>query len=63
VIHNGIIENYNTLKKKLEIEGHKFRTETDTETLAHLIEEMSKHTKDLFNESICLPQQILLKIY
>jgi glutamine---fructose-6-phosphate transaminase (isomerizing) len=48
VIHNGIIENYNTLKKKLELEGHKFRTETDTETLAHLIEEMLKHTKDLF---------------
>jgi glucosamine--fructose-6-phosphate aminotransferase (isomerizing) len=48
VIHNGIIENYNTLKKKLESEGHVFRTETDTETLAHLIEEMLKHTKDLF---------------
>jgi glutamine---fructose-6-phosphate transaminase (isomerizing) len=48
VIHNGIIENYNTLKKKLESEGHIFRTETDTETLAHLIEEMLKHTKDLF---------------
>jgi glucosamine--fructose-6-phosphate aminotransferase (isomerizing) len=48
VIHNGIIENYNTLKKKLEQNGHVFRTETDTETLAHLIEEMLKHTKDLF---------------
>ncbi len=48
VIHNGIIENYNTLKKKLEQNGHVFRTETDTETLAHLIEEMLKHTNDLF---------------
>lgn len=48
IIHNGIIENYNTLKKKLELEGHIFRTETDTETLAHLIEEMLKHVGDLF---------------
>ncbi len=48
VIHNGIIENYHTLKKKLEQDGHVFRTETDTETLAHLIEEMLKHTDDLF---------------
>jgi glucosamine--fructose-6-phosphate aminotransferase (isomerizing) len=38
LIHNGIIENYQTLKKSLEAEGHRFITETDTETLAHLIE-------------------------
>jgi len=37
VIHNGIIENYNALKVKLEREGFKFRTETDTECLVHLI--------------------------
>ena len=36
--HNGIIENYKTLKEKLEEEGHKFTTETDTEVLAHLVE-------------------------
>ena len=42
VIHNGIIENYATLKKNLEIRGHKFATETDTEVLAHLIEEFHK---------------------
>ncbi len=48
VIHNGIIENFSTLKKKLEQEGHIFKTETDTESLAHLIEEMLKHTNDLF---------------
>jgi glucosamine--fructose-6-phosphate aminotransferase (isomerizing) len=40
VIHNGIIENYATLKKNLEGRGHVFRTETDTEVLAHLIEEL-----------------------
>ncbi len=38
LIHNGIIENYNRLKKKLESRGYKFQTETDTEVLANLIE-------------------------
>ena len=38
LIHNGIIENYQTLKKSLEAENHRFVSETDTETLAHLIE-------------------------
>ncbi len=38
VVHNGIIENYLTLKKKLADEGHTFRTETDTEVIAHLVE-------------------------
>ena len=38
VVHNGIIENYSTLKKALQKEGHKFTTDTDTEVLAHLIE-------------------------
>ncbi|MBW1999827.1 MAG: glutamine--fructose-6-phosphate transaminase (isomerizing) [Deltaproteobacteria bacterium] len=37
VIHNGIIENYHSLKKKLEKSGIGFRSETDTEVLAHLI--------------------------
>ena len=39
LIHNGIIENYSALRQRLEKRGHKFRTETDTETLAHLIED------------------------
>ncbi|MGB3863068.1 MAG: isomerizing glutamine--fructose-6-phosphate transaminase, partial [Candidatus Aminicenantaceae bacterium] len=38
VVHNGIIENYLTVKKKLREEGHEFVTETDTEVIAHLIE-------------------------
>lgn len=37
VVHNGIIENYLTLKERLQAEGHEFRTETDTEVVAHLI--------------------------
>ncbi len=40
VVHNGIIENAGVLRKKLRELGHTFRTETDTEILAHLIEEM-----------------------
>jgi len=39
LIHNGIIENYAALRQRMEKQGHKFRTETDTETLAHLIED------------------------
>lgn len=39
LIHNGIIENYYTLKVMLAAKGHIFRTETDSEVLAHLIEE------------------------
>ena len=37
VVHNGIIENYLTLKERLADEGHEFKTETDTEVVAHLI--------------------------
>ncbi|MBX3291768.1 MAG: glutamine--fructose-6-phosphate transaminase (isomerizing) [Acidobacteria bacterium] len=37
VVHNGIIENYLTLKERLAEEGHEFNTETDTEVVAHLI--------------------------
>jgi len=42
VVHNGIIENYLELKEKLQREGHKFVTETDTEIVAHLVEKYAK---------------------
>ncbi|MDD5551866.1 MAG: glutamine--fructose-6-phosphate transaminase (isomerizing) [Candidatus Pacebacteria bacterium] len=42
VVHNGIIENYKELKETLKKKGHKFVSETDTEILAHLIEEFFK---------------------
>lgn len=49
IIHNGIIENYNTLKEELMNRGHKFHSDTDTEVLAHLIENVRKQTgEDLF---------------
>jgi glutamine---fructose-6-phosphate transaminase (isomerizing) len=47
VIHNGIIENYLALKAKLLAEGHVFRSETDTEVLAHLIEKYLKEDPDI----------------
>ncbi len=42
VVHNGIIENYLTLRRKLIKEGHKFKSDTDTEVIAHLIEKYFK---------------------
>jgi glucosamine--fructose-6-phosphate aminotransferase (isomerizing) len=48
IIHNGIIENYATLKEELVNRGHTFESETDTEVLIHLIEEIQKTgNKDL----------------
>src|ERR1700760_3783239 len=38
VVHNGIVENYLPLKEHLQSEGHVFKTETDTEVIAHLVE-------------------------
>jgi glutamine---fructose-6-phosphate transaminase (isomerizing) len=40
IVHNGIIENYNLLKAALEKDGHVFHSDTDTEVLVHLIEEI-----------------------
>lgn len=42
VVHNGIIENYSVLRRLLEAEGYKFKSETDTEVLAHLIRHVQK---------------------
>lgn len=48
VAHNGIVENYQVLKKELSARGHRFFSETDTEVIAHLIEESLREKKDLF---------------
>lgn len=42
IIHNGIIENYDALKKELTKRGHQFKSDTDTEVLIHLIEDIRK---------------------
>jgi len=48
VIHNGIIENYSELKAELEKHGHKFQSDTDTESVAHLLSDLRKeHNGDL----------------
>lgn len=48
VLHNGIVENYQEIKEKLRKKGHFFYSETDTEVIAHLIEEKMK-TKSFFD--------------
>jgi glucosamine--fructose-6-phosphate aminotransferase (isomerizing) len=47
VVHNGILENYLDLKERLAADGHDFRSETDTEVLAHLIEDRLLRVGDL----------------
>jgi glucosamine--fructose-6-phosphate aminotransferase (isomerizing) len=56
VIHNGIIENYGSLKQELLAEGHTFSSETDTEVLAHLIE------KFLDNDLVAAVQAALARV-
>lgn len=46
LVHNGIIENYDSIKTDLIRKGHVFKSETDTEVLSHLIEEVFNHLED-----------------
>jgi len=47
VVHNGIIENYDVLKDELNRSGHQFKSETDSEVIAHLLEEYFEITSDI----------------
>jgi len=49
LVHNGIIENYQILKSELVEKGHRFSSSTDTEVIAHLIEECLKEEKEEFS--------------
>lgn len=57
MIHNGIIENYASIKENLIKRGHNFLSQTDTEVLIHLIEEILQHEKCKLSEAV----QIALK--
>ncbi|MCA1938120.1 MAG: glutamine--fructose-6-phosphate aminotransferase, partial [Dechloromonas sp.] len=48
VVHNGIIENYESLRSELTAQGYVFTSDTDTETIAHLVDQLLKSAPDLF---------------
>jgi glucosamine--fructose-6-phosphate aminotransferase (isomerizing) len=52
IIHNGIIENYNSLKKELSKLGYSFQSDTDTEVLVNLIEDIQKEDKLSIEEAV-----------
>ncbi len=52
IIHNGIIENYSILKDELIKRGYKFSSETDSEVLVHLIEDILRNETDSFAEAV-----------
>lgn len=57
LIHNGIIENFETLKDELISRGHQFESETDTEVLIHLIEEIYEHNHCSLEKAVQLALQ------
>ncbi len=61
VVHNGIVENYLELKHELVAQGHKFVTETDTEIIAHLIEQVRKDAQ-AGGEPLWLEQVVRLAV-
>lgn len=52
IIHNGIIENYASIKEEMIKRGHTFNSDTDTEVLIHLIEDIQEKTKQTLDESV-----------
>ena len=63
VIHNGIIENYDTLKKELITRGYIFKSETDTEVLVHLIDDIQKTEHTSLVESVRQALQSVVGAY
>lgn len=63
IIHNGIIENYSSLKTELMSRGHEFKSDTDTEVLIHLVEEIQNNTGSSFEESVRLALNEVIGAY
>ncbi len=63
IIHNGIIENYATLKQKLQQKGHVFTSDTDSEVLIHFIEDVRKETGKSLEEAVRLALQEVVGAY
>ncbi|HEY9584692.1 MAG TPA: glutamine--fructose-6-phosphate transaminase (isomerizing), partial [Candidatus Paceibacterota bacterium] len=63
LVHNGIIENFKELKAKLEKRGHAFRSDTDTEVAAHLIEDFLKSGSASFEEAVRLALKSIVGTY
>jgi glucosamine--fructose-6-phosphate aminotransferase (isomerizing) len=63
IIHNGIIENYGVLKEALAAKGHTFKSDTDTEVLIHLIEEIQHVTALDLRESVRLALNRVIGAY
>ena len=63
IVHNGIIENYLSIKKVLIEKGYKFKSATDTEVLVNLIEDIKKNAKVSIEEAIRLALQKVIGAY
>lgn len=63
IIHNGIIENYDSLKKELINRGHEFKSDTDTEVLIHLIEDIHNAEKCSLEEAVRLALKSVIGAY
>lgn len=58
LVHNGIIENYEELKKELEKEGYNFKSSTDSEVAAALIDKLYKENKDMLKTLVILKEKL-----
>lgn len=63
IIHNGIIENYDAIKKELIRKGYEFKSDTDTEVLGYLIEDIMKNSGTKLGESVRLALQQVVGAY
>lgn len=63
LIHNGIIENYNSLKEELIVRGYHFKSQTDTEVLVHLIDDIQKKENVDLAEAVRMALQNVIGAY